>query len=99
MPVGADLGAEVLPILTGVGFAPMRWARMEAWPKNDGGPPSGSHIPRARVVRLDAHSPALGRHTFVLLGDQVADAGGAVTGKAQALHLKTERAKLDRSDA
>src|ERR1700729_535176 len=81
--VGADLATEVLPdLLAGVGIAPneMRREHRGLTEGRRRAHPMCHIFAASAVIGFDAHRPALGRHAFALLCDQVADASGAVTG-------------------
>jgi hypothetical protein len=83
MIVSADFAAEVLPdLLAGVGIAPneMRREHRGLTEGRRRAHPMRHIFAASAVIGFDAHGPALGRHAFALLRDQVADAGSAVTG-------------------
>ena len=67
---------------------------------NDAGVPTQwvTYSPRAPVVGLDPHRPALRRETRPRPRDDVADAGGAVRRQAEAVHLEAEQAEFHALD-
>ena len=58
-----------------------------------------TYSPRAPSSVSDAYRPALRGETAPLLGDEVADTGGAVRRQAEAFDLERETGQFDTNDA